>query len=81
MIRRLLGESVPIGDAILVPLIEQHRDVWLVGGALAYRAERRAVGVLVRRGTAVRAFLADGAECDPRALVDAFPQIAELIGA
>jgi hypothetical protein len=73
---RTVGEPFAIGDVEIVPLIEQWTATFASGGRLAWHGERRPVGVVVRRGGVVRAYLIDGRECDAAALIGDFPTLA-----
>jgi hypothetical protein len=76
----VVGPALAVGDAEIVPLIEQRSTTVTRDGRLAWHGERRPVGVVVRRAGAARAFLIDGRECDAATLLAEFPGLAAWLG-
>jgi hypothetical protein len=77
---RMVGEPFAVGDVEMVPLIEQRIASFASGGLLAWHGERLPLGVVVRRGGVVRAYLIDGCECDAAALIGDFPALVAWLG-
>jgi hypothetical protein len=74
-----VGAPLRVGDALIIPLLEQGTRTQAMRKAFWVQGERAAVAVVVRTCGGVQAFSVDGQEQDVPSLLAAFPELGELL--
>jgi hypothetical protein len=72
---------VRAGAATIVPVVAERRRSGTAANTLWVHGERFPVAVVVKRETELRAFMTDGTEHDPDAVIRAVPGLAAALEA